>query len=83
MVESIIRSLPTLETLSIRISKMNDSEYDFFAAIPKEMMEGRLRRLEGRTMVRVVVLELGVRVCASHRNYVNELIGGFDGEGLK
>ena len=80
--ESLIHRLPTLQSLTIRISKQNDSEYDFFA-IPREFLERTLRRVEGRTMVRSVVLELGVRVWASRRNYVDELVEAFGGEGLR
>ncbi|KAJ3028249.1 hypothetical protein HDV00_010542 [Rhizophlyctis rosea] len=78
LVEALIRTLPHLPTLTIRISKTLDGDYDFFA-IPREYVERCLRRLEGRTRVGVVTLELAVRLWASRRSYVDELVGAFGG----
>ncbi|KAJ3288313.1 hypothetical protein HDU79_004959 [Rhizoclosmatium sp. JEL0117] len=84
MVEGIIRCLPELESLFIRINSRptNDNGpghfYDFFSVIPKEMLSRWLRRMEtGCPNLCDVGLELGLRMWGSRKSYADELVFSF------
>eukprot|EP00842_Homolaphlyctis_polyrhiza_P001670 jgi/Hompol1/2503/HPOL_006028-RA len=82
MVEGIVRCLPNLKTLCLRILRPTDSEYDFFA-LPRDMVERQFRRLEARTTITMVVLEMGLRMWASRKSYADDLILAFSGTKMK
>ncbi|KAJ3403987.1 hypothetical protein HDV05_007414, partial [Chytridiales sp. JEL 0842] len=50
LVEGLIRSLPCLSELFLRINaRQENPTYDFFSSLPRDFMERTLRRLEGKT----------------------------------
>ncbi|KAJ3027999.1 UNVERIFIED_CONTAM: hypothetical protein HDU68_002681 [Siphonaria sp. JEL0065] len=91
MVEGIIRCLPELETLFIRINSRpsNDNNashasYDFFGTIPRELLSRWLRRLEsGCLNLTDVGLELGLRMWGSRKSYADELVFSFSTSRMK
>ncbi|KAJ3280257.1 hypothetical protein HK104_000786, partial [Borealophlyctis nickersoniae] len=83
MVEGVIRSFVGLHELVVRISRTNDGDYDFFAAMPREYIERLLRRLERKTALKAVSLELGLRFLGSRKSYVDELVGAFAASRMK
>ena len=76
LVEGIIRCFPRLKELVIRVSRLNEGEYDFFS-ITREYVERCLRRLEQKTNIALVTLEIGSRMWGSRKSYVDDLVGGF------
>ncbi|KAI9353860.1 hypothetical protein BDR26DRAFT_849364 [Obelidium mucronatum] len=91
MVEGIIRCLPELETLLIRINSRpsNDNNgsspyYDFFGTISRELLSRWLRRLEtGCLNLTDVGLELGLRMWGSRKSYADELVLSFSPSRMK
>ncbi|KAJ3296196.1 hypothetical protein HDU76_006750 [Blyttiomyces sp. JEL0837] len=83
LVEGIVRCLPHLEELAIRINmRQNESTYDFYS-LPREYVERCFRRLEQRTALCNISLELGLRMWASRRSYADDLVASFQGSRLK
>jgi hypothetical protein len=83
MVEGLIRCLPQLTSLSLRINqRQNDSHYDFFS-IPRDYLERQLRRLEARTTVNEVTMELMVRMMGSRKSYADDLVASFERSRMK
>ncbi|KAJ3103236.1 hypothetical protein HDU97_010300 [Phlyctochytrium planicorne] len=83
MVEGLIRCLPKLKELTIRINiRPNEATYDFFS-IPREYLERCLRRLEFRTSLHSVSIELGLRMWASRKSYADDLVAGFTTSRMK
>ncbi|KAJ3217801.1 hypothetical protein HDU67_007218 [Dinochytrium kinnereticum] len=83
MVEGLIRCLPCLRELTIRINtRPNEATYDFFS-IPKDYIERCLRRLERRTNLSSLSIEMGLRMWASRRSYADELVNAFSASRMK
>ncbi|KAJ3258047.1 hypothetical protein HK103_004040 [Boothiomyces macroporosus] len=76
MVQGIIRCMPRLQKLTVRISRPIDSDYDLFA-ISRDTMERLLIRLAQKTDLNLVVLEIGSRMWASRKSYSDELVALF------
>ncbi|KAJ3092009.1 hypothetical protein HK102_011636 [Quaeritorhiza haematococci] len=83
LIESIIRTLPLLEDLSLRISRRNDSEYDFFSHLPRDFVERLLWRLNDRTRLKGFAMELGPRLWGSRKSYGDYLVVVFAGTRMK
>ncbi|KAI8924914.1 hypothetical protein BC831DRAFT_463362 [Entophlyctis helioformis] len=77
MVEGIVRSIPCLKSLTIRISRQNESDYDFFAVIPRDVIERLFRRLESRTSLTCLTIEMQLRLWTSRKAYADELLETF------
>lgn len=82
MIQGIIRCLPCLSSLTIRISRPTNSEYEFFM-IPRDVLERMLRRLEGKTELKMVVFEIGSRLWSSRKSYGEELELTFQNSKMK
>ncbi|KAJ3276125.1 hypothetical protein HDV01_006295 [Terramyces sp. JEL0728] len=76
MVQGIIRCMPRLQKLTVRISRPIDSDYDLFT-ISRDTMERLLIRLAQKTDLNLVVLEIGSRMWASRKSYSDELVALF------
>ncbi|KAI8905070.1 hypothetical protein EDD86DRAFT_212171 [Gorgonomyces haynaldii] len=76
LVQGIIRCIPMLSSLTLRISRPNDSDYDLFS-IPKESLERILQRLERMTQLRNFTIEVGSRMWSSRYSYADELMREF------
>ncbi|KAJ3322671.1 hypothetical protein HDV06_002885 [Boothiomyces sp. JEL0866] len=77
MVQGIIRCMPRLQKLTVRISRPIDSDYDLFT-ISRDTMERLLIRLAQKTDLNLVVLEIGSRMWASRKSYSDELVALFN-----
>ncbi|KAJ3076620.1 hypothetical protein HDU98_001629 [Podochytrium sp. JEL0797] len=93
MVEGLIRCLPHLTTLLLRINSRpgNDTTgapgmvgYDFYGSIPRDSLVRWLRRLEaGCPRLVDVGLELGLRMWGSRKSYADQLVDGFVRERMR
>ncbi|KAI8825445.1 hypothetical protein BJ741DRAFT_714710 [Chytriomyces cf. hyalinus JEL632] len=86
MVEGIIRCMPELETISIRINARHSNDtngtaahtYDFYGTIARDFLVRWLRRLESACPnLTDVGLELGMRMWGSRKSYADELVLAF------
>ncbi len=61
MAEGVIRCFPLLHEMTLRISRRNDGEYDFFASNPQDVFERLLQRFIERTNLHFLNIEMGQR----------------------
>ena len=73
MIEGIIRCLPKLHTLTVRVYRPTDSDYDLFS-IPKATMERLLVRLDAQSDLTEFVFEIASHMWSSRKSYADELM---------